>query len=124
VTVGPKLDVIEVLLHYGIDVHPGRHEQLALCISHSESKPSMSVNSDKGVVNCHACEFSGDGWHIIMLKEGIGYAAALEFAEKVFGAVPGLPAGGGRKGLSGKPRPARGGYRPAFRKRPGLTRPD
>lgn len=115
-----KPDLIQVLNHYDILARDGRTEQLTLCVAHSESTPSMSVNVIKGLVHCHACGFKGDSLSIIMEREQIGYRAAVEFAAKEFGTVPSVPAGQGRRGLSGEARSGRGGFKPAFRK--GLRR--
>lgn len=66
-----------VLRHYGSFVeHSGNH----LCVVHEESQPSMSVNLDKGLVNCMSCGFAGSSWDIIMKKEDLDFRSAVTFA--------------------------------------------
>ena len=112
-----KPDLLQVLRHYDIDVTDGRVEQLCLCPVHSESRPSCSVNSVKQVFNCKACSAQGDSLELIQMREGFKhFAEVIEFAKSHFGFEP--EQRGGRAGLSGGSRPARGGgYRPAFKRR-------
>lgn len=70
-------DLSSVLLHYGVDAHSsGNH----LCVAHEETTPSMSVNLEKGLVNCMSCGFAGSSWDIIMKKEDLDFRAAVTFA--------------------------------------------
>lgn len=71
-------DLQAVLRHYGsFAEHSGNH----LCVVHEESQPSMSVNLDKGLVNCMSCGFAGSSWDIIMRREDVDFRGAVAFAE-------------------------------------------
>lgn len=71
-------DLSSVLLHYGVDAHSsGNH----LCVAHEETTPSMSVNLEKGLVNCMSCGFAGSSWDIIMRREDVDFKGAAAFAE-------------------------------------------
>lgn len=108
-----KPSIEAVFAHYGVDVVGLHGNRLVKCPAHDESHPSCSVNLDKGVAYCHACQFSGDVFNLIMLKEGIDFAAAQQFATDHFAFVR-KPPPGGRTGLDGR---SSGGYRPKVRRR-------
>lgn len=105
----PRPDLQAVLRHYGsFAEHSGVH----LCVVHDESRPSMSVDLDKQVVNCHSCGFGGDAYSIIQHKEGLDFHGAVSFAESTGfdGATPSQQEGAtvlGRKRAA--PRKERGG---------------
>ena len=78
-----KPDLAAVLDHYGVVFNPARSSQKCLCPVHEEHVKSCSINLDEGWFNCHACNAKGDSWNLIMLKEGIGFAAARLYAESI-----------------------------------------
>lgn len=78
-----KPDLAAVLDYYGATYKPDRSSQKILCPVHEEHVQSCSINLDEGWFNCHACGAKGDSWNLIMLKEGIGYAAAVKLAEGI-----------------------------------------
>lgn len=84
----PLIPIAPILAHYGVDLAEGRWgNELALCPVHGESRPSLSVSTEKGVAFCFACEFKGTALHLIMQIEGCDRDAALEKAEKILAAV-------------------------------------
>jgi DNA primase len=113
-----KPPLLDVLRHYDTDVVEGRVNQLVLCPVHSEDQPSCSVNGEKGVWNCKACNAGGDSYTLIQIKEGLkSFEAVVRFGAEHFGASgPDQPARRGRVGLSGGSGSSRGGFRPAYRR--------
>ena len=75
----------QVLAHYGLDTDRdwGEHPVTAIC--HDDKHKSASINWDKGVYNCHTCNWGGDAITIIMHMEGLTYRDAVRFAEETFG---------------------------------------
>jgi DNA primase len=72
-----------VFNHYGLTLPQG--EKSILCPVHDESTKSASVNSEKGVWVCYACNASGSGIHIVMAKENLAYPEARKWAENNIG---------------------------------------
>lgn len=73
-----------VFNHYGLD-YPQGGEKSILCPVHDDSRKSASVNSDKGVWVCYACEGKGSGIQIVMSRENLTYSDARKWAEKNIG---------------------------------------
>ena len=108
-----KPDLERTLLHYDVIVTGLHGNRLVCCPVHDERIPSCSVNLDKQLMFCHACDFKGDSISLIMEKEGLTYAASLAWAEaNLQFTPPDRPAG--RVGLSGE---GGGRYRPKVRRR-------
>lgn len=115
----------DVLDYYDVVYDRGRMSQKALCPVHDDHIKSCSINlEEEGWYNCLACGSKGDSLNLIMEKEGIGFAAALKFAE-------GIATDGSHKvsvatesrgeALLGRTRPERRddhsrGFRPSFRR--------
>ena len=78
-----KPDLAACLDHYGVDYDPGKSTQKVLCPVHEEHVKSCSIDLDQQFFNCHACQAKGDSWNLIMIKEGVEFAAAVKFAEKL-----------------------------------------
>lgn len=70
-----------------------------LCCVHGEKRPSLTVNVEKGVAYCFACDFKGNAIHLVMAMESCSKTEALERLEVI------LRAAGHES-----PRPARGRY--------------
>lgn len=62
-------------------------EQDALCCIHGESRPSLRVNTDKGVYHCQACGASGTAVHLVMAMESVDRAEALKRLEAILRAA-------------------------------------
>ncbi len=89
-----------VFSHYGLDLPLGGEKSI-LCPIHDDSHKSASVNSDKGVWVCYACNGRGSGIHIIMARENLTYSDARQWAEKNIGKESKIPAPSrGRKSSS------------------------
>jgi DNA primase len=73
-----------VFNHYGLDLPLGGEKSIH-CPVHDDSRKSASVNSDKGVWVCYACQGSGSGIQIVMAKEKLTYPEARSWAEKNIG---------------------------------------
>jgi DNA primase len=73
-----------VFSHYGLDLPLGGEKSI-LCPVHDDSRRSASVNSDKGVWVCYACNGRGSGIQIIMARENLTYPEARSWAEKNIG---------------------------------------
>ncbi|AXG81132.1 hypothetical protein DVK44_29465 [Streptomyces paludis] len=111
------IPIAPVLAHYGVDLNESRWGNTAvLCPVHNERRPSLSVNVEKGVAFCFACDFKGTAIHLIMAMEGCSRADALDRAEKILRAgghaVPERPGGRYRRpGVPGEPGARAGGGR-------------
>lgn len=64
----------------------GREESV-LCPVHSEDRPSMTVNAEKGVFFCFACDFKGNAISLVMAMESVDRAEALERLEAILRAA-------------------------------------
>jgi len=116
-----KPDLERTLLHYDVVVTGLHGNRLVCCPVHDERIPSCSVNLDKQLMFCHACDFKGDSINLIMEKENCDYRSAIEFAKAHLGWAGETASHRGRVGLSGTAGPARGGYVPRLRRRARLS---
>jgi len=73
-----------VFSHYGLDLPTGGDKSIH-CPVHDDSRKSASVNSDKGVWVCYACNGRGSGIQIVMARENLTYSDARKWAEKNIG---------------------------------------
>ena len=78
-----KPDLAAVLDHYGVIYNPNKSSQKCLCPVHEEHVQSCSVNLDEGWWNCQACNAKGDSWNLIMLKEGLDFGPAVQYAKSI-----------------------------------------
>ena len=78
-----KPDLGAVLDFYGVIFKPDRSSQKVLCPVHEEHVQSCSINLDEGWWNCHACNAKGDSWNLIMLKEGLDFGPAVQYAKSI-----------------------------------------
>ena len=79
-----KPDITVILEHYGSRV-PTRHGWFSMrCPFHGDKHASASVNTDENAFCCFACQIKGDGYAIIMAKEGIGFREAVNIAQRIF----------------------------------------
>lgn len=81
-----KLNIVEVLLYYGAknlkqDVRGWRKLN---CPFHSDSVASATYSTKANAFNCFGCGVKGDGYKIVMEREGIGFREAYLFAEEKF----------------------------------------
>lgn len=73
-----------VFHHYGLSLPLGGDKSIH-CPVHDDSRRSASVNSDKGVWVCYACNGRGSGIQIIMARENLTYSDARKWADKNIG---------------------------------------
>ena len=72
-----KPDISVILEHYGATVPTRRGWFSIKCPFHDDSHASASANTDDGAFCCHACQMKGDGYAIIMNKEGVEFREAI-----------------------------------------------
>ena len=118
-----KPEMAALLDHYGVNYKPSRNSQKILCPFHDEKVESCSVNLSENWFVCHACEAKGDTWNFIMLKEGIEFATAVQYAKSISldcGTNVPQTTESRTDGLFGRSRPVSrdrktGGFRPSLR---------
>jgi DNA primase len=58
-----------------------------ICCVHRERRPSLTVNVEKGVAYCFACDFKGTAIHLVMAMESCNKTEALERLEVILRAA-------------------------------------
>ena len=74
------LELSGVLDFYDVQHNPDRMKQMASCPFHDDNHPSLSINLTESVWRCHSCGEAGDGYTLIMKKEGVNFVGARTFA--------------------------------------------
>lgn len=114
----PRPDLTALMRYYGLEVlHGGMHQ----CLVHDDSIPSMNVDTNKALWYCHACGRGGTAWDLIMVREGVDFNGAQDWArnkefpadslaeepeeETVFGRKKPVVRRGGRRNGNGWKRP-------------------
>src|SRR6056300_592185 len=89
---GRKLDeddkaalLAAVFDHYDLAYPRGYGDRSCKCPVHEDTHASASVNTETGLWTCFACGSGGDGFTIIEMKEGVGFADAHRIAEGILG---------------------------------------
>lgn len=80
---GPVVPLGPVLEHYGVALKGDRYEEQVHCCVHGETRPSLTVNVEKGVAFCFACNFKGNAIHLVMAMESCDREAAEAKVEKI-----------------------------------------
>lgn len=81
-----KPDISVILEHYGARV-PTRHGWFSMkCPFHDDRHNSASATRDDNAFCCFACQIKGDGYAIIMSREGVGFREAIDIAKRIFDA--------------------------------------
>ena len=106
-----KPDISVILEHYGARV-PTRHGWFSIkCPFHDDRHNSASATRDENAFCCFACQIKGDGYAIIMSREGVGFREAIDIAKRIFDAsgkvLPQRTRGS--RGLSRRTRDSNGG---------------
>lgn len=78
----PSIRVI--LEHYGAKVPTRRGWFSMRCPFHNDRHNSASANTDENVFCCFACQLKGNGYTLIMSKEGVGFREAIGIAKGIF----------------------------------------
>jgi DNA primase len=81
-----KHSILEVLQYYGVkNLRECHGWQKMKCPIHDDSHASAGVNIDDNIFTCHGCGVKGDTYKLIMVKEGIKYNEAINYAETITG---------------------------------------
>lgn len=75
----PELE--SVLAHYGVDMR-GRQTGMTQCPLHEDKTPSLSVDLNKQLWNCHSCGEAGDSYKLIMQREKVNFTEAKRIAQQ------------------------------------------
>ena len=78
-----KPDITCILEHYGARVSTRRGWAKLKCPFHDDSHASAAVLLDENVFKCHGCQMKGDGYAIIMQKEGVNFSEAVNIAKRI-----------------------------------------
>jgi DNA primase len=78
-----KPSITAILEHYGAKVPTRRGWFSMKCPFHDDSHASASANSDENAFCCFACQMKGDGYAIIMSKEGVQFSEAINIAKGI-----------------------------------------
>lgn len=78
-----KHDLAAVLKHYGTNCPEKRQWSAIKCVIHDDTHASAAVSPDREMFFCHACDFAGDVYELIMRKEGVGFKDAVSRAETI-----------------------------------------
>ena len=70
------------LQNIGITLPAGK-EVLIPCIFHHETKPSLSINTDKNVFHCFGCDVKGNLMQFVQLQLGIDRKEALKILKEL-----------------------------------------
>lgn len=100
-----------VFLHYGLRWPRGYGDVSICCPVHDDRHASASVNTSKGLFNCHACGAAGDAHNLVMAREGVEFVDAKRLVEEIARAS-GLNVSGDVRGQSGRGVHGRSGDRP------------
>jgi DNA primase len=99
-------NITAILEHYGATVPTRNGWAKMKCPFHNDSHASAAVNLQDNIFKCHGCQYKGDGYKIIMDKEGVGFREAIDIAKGILDSrgevLPQRFARGG--GLSGRTR--------------------
>lgn len=79
-----KPDIAVILEHYGAHVTTRRGWFSMKCPFHNDSHASATVSLDDNAFACFACQMKGDGYGIIMKKEGVGFIEAVNITKRIF----------------------------------------
>lgn len=79
-----KPDITVILEHYGARVPTRRGWFSMKCPFHEDRHNSASATRDDNAFCCFACQIKGDGYAIIMSKEGVGFREAVDIAKRIF----------------------------------------
>ena len=94
-----KPDITAVLEHYGANVPVRMGWAKMKCPFHEDSHASSAVNLNENIFKCHGCQMKGDGYAIIMAKEGVEFLEAVNIAKRILDScgkvLPQRPARGG-----------------------------
>ena len=81
-----KPDITLILEHFGATRIPNRRGWFSMkCPFHDDSHASATANKEENVFCCFACQIKGDGFAIIMQREGVKFNEAIDIAKRILG---------------------------------------
>ncbi|MCC6131764.1 MAG: toprim domain-containing protein [Acidobacteria bacterium] len=102
-----RVDIIELFDSFGIKLSSKGRGYAGNCPWHDDSKPSLSVDREKGLYHCFGCGESGDVVALVQKVKGLGFREALQFlSNRHDGPTNGRSAGGRRMPNPSAARPA------------------
>lgn len=79
-----KPDITLILEHFGATRVPTRRGWFSMkCPFHDDGHASATANRDENVFCCFACQIKGDGFAIIMQREGVKFREAVNIAKGI-----------------------------------------
>jgi DNA primase len=78
-----KPDITAILEYYGGQVMTRHGWSKMKCPFHEDSHASAAVNLSLNVFKCHGCQMKGDGYGIVMQREGVGFIEAISITERI-----------------------------------------
>jgi len=78
-----KPDITAILEHYGATVPVRIGWAKMKCPFHNDSHASAAVNLNENIFKCHGCQMKGDGYAIIISKEGVEFLEAVNIAKRI-----------------------------------------
>ena len=73
-----RIDLVELISSYGIQVKHAGATAKACCPFHNEKTPSFNINSAKGFYHCFGCGESGDAIKFVQKQEGLTFVEAVK----------------------------------------------
>ena len=91
-TIKAKADIAEVIGDY-VSLTKRGQNHIGLCPFHSDTTPSLTVNSAKGIYKCFACSTSGDVFTFLQEHLKISFQEAVKMVADKYGIeIPQTPA--------------------------------
>src|SRR6476659_1874326 len=77
------VDIVDLINHY-TDLRRNGSQYMGRCPFHEDNSPSFSVNPHDKVYHCFGCGVGGDVFKFVQEKEGLDFAAAIEYLADQF----------------------------------------
>jgi DNA primase len=77
------VDIVDLINHY-TDLRRNGSQYMGRCPFHEDNSPSFSVNPHDKVYHCFGCGVGGDVFKFVQEKEGLDFAASIEFLADQF----------------------------------------
>ena len=73
-----RIDLVDLISSYGIDVRTAGASKKACCPFHHEKTPSFNINESKGFYHCFGCGESGDAIKFVQKMDGLTFVEAVK----------------------------------------------
>jgi DNA primase len=77
------VDIVDLINHY-TDLRRNGSQYMGRCPFHEDNSPSFSVNPHDKVYHCFGCGVGGDVFKFVQEKEGLDFAASIEYLADQF----------------------------------------